>query len=87
MCMDFINRQDIFDSQACLPSVAVGIIMDFSKVWEDHKDTIATSGLTDAVLADYKKLAVKYDVEYTPPREVSSFLKLVNREGQSPTVH
>ncbi|RLD43820.1 MAG: hypothetical protein DRI88_10415 [Bacteroidetes bacterium] len=85
--MDFISRQDIFDSQACLPAIAVGIIMDFSKTWEKHEKTIASKGMTEEVLADYKKLAVKYDVEYTAPREASSFLKLVDREGQSPTRH
>lgn len=85
--MDFVSRQDIFDSQSCLNGVAIGIIMDFTKVWVKHEKTIADNGLTDAVFNDYKTLAKKYDVEFTAPREVSKFLKLVDREGQSPTVH
>lgn len=85
--MDFVSRNDIFESQSCLNSTAIGIIMGFTHIWEKHEETISTKGLTDEVLADYKKLADKFDCEYTPPREASSFLKLVDREGQSPTVH
>ena len=85
--MDFASRQDIFDSQASLNGTAVLMIMDFTRTWEKHEPTIKEKGLTDAVFADYKKLADKYDVEFTAPRDTSKFLKLVDREGQSPTVH
>jgi hypothetical protein len=85
--MDFTTRQDIFDSQSCLNGTAVLMIMDFTKLWTKYEDSIAKNGLTDKIFDEYKKLATKYDVEFTPPREVSKFLKLVDREGQSATVH
>ena len=85
--MDFVSRQDIFESQSCLNATAICMIKDFDKVWTKHDDTIRTKGMTDAVYDDYKKLAEKYDVEFSKPRDTSKHLKLVDREGQSPTVH
>lgn len=84
---DFVSRQDVFDSQVALSATEICMLLDFSKVWEKHEDTIRKDGLTDKVFAEYKDMAMQYDVEYRSPRENTKFLKLVDREGQSPTVH
>lgn len=81
--MDYVSRQDIFDSQTALNATAALILLDFTDVWMKHRETLESKGMTDAVQADYKKLATKYDVEYTTPRESTTFLKVVNREGLS----
>jgi ACT domain-containing protein len=84
---DFVSRQDVFDSQVALSATEICMLLDFSKVWEKHEDSIRKDGLTDKVFAEYKDMAMQYDVEYRSPRENTKFLKLVDREGQSPTVH
>jgi len=84
---DFVSRQDVFDSQVALSATEICMLLDFSKVWEKHEDSIRKEGLTNKVFDAYKDMAKEFDVEYTTPKTSAKFLKLVDREGQSPTVH
>lgn len=84
--MDYVDRQDVFDSQMALPSVGVLMLLDFNDLWDKHRKDIELKGFTDEYFSDVKTIANKYDVEFTEPKFQTRFLKLVDGEHQ-PVTH
>lgn len=83
--MDYVDRQDIFNSQKDLSATAICMLLDFNDVWYKHRDTLRTKGLTPEIQSEYKKIAETYDVVYSTTQDKTQFLKLV--ELDTPTIH
>ena len=74
----FEDRQDLFDSQASMAELSVGMLVDFTKLWEKHNETISKKGFTDAYYDGVQTIADKYDVNYTHPKYRRGMMEVGN---------